>query len=279
MAIFGNYVKPGSGVSEDTAQKKALFRFFETFGRKFWDLVKMNMLYFVCIFIFYIPLSLCLYTLSRETDATVFKSIYTYLFVFLYALPVVLTGPFTAGYTYILRNFVKEEPSFLWSDYIGQAKSNLKQSLAAAFLNLLIFMVLIFNICFYFIGIVRSPYMIFPLILCILAFFIFLFMNYYIYVIMVTFKLKLSQIYKNAMIFSLMGFGRNVLVTVILALLVLLHWQFLYESLLLVPFISLSFAGLLINFAAWPKVKKYMIDPYDQGDQEEAIFKDHNPEA
>ena len=199
MALLGfNYSKPGPGVGKDNAQKTAFSRFFEIFSRKFWDLIKINMLYFICIIIFYIPLSFSLFGIFNEKNYTQeFTNLYTFIYLLVCALPIALTGPFTAGYTYILRNFVREDHAF---------------------------------------------------------------------------------------IFAVMGLGRNILVTIVLLVLIYAHWVFALPSLLLIPFISLSFAGLLLNFAVWPMIKKHMIDPYQQSDMQneinikQSLFKDAGKE-
>ena len=47
---FGNYAKEGKGVSKNEPKKRSLFAFFELFFRKFWRLIKLNLLYLLaCI--------------------------------------------------------------------------------------------------------------------------------------------------------------------------------------------------------------------------------------
>jgi uncharacterized membrane protein YesL len=84
----------------------------------------------------------------------------------------------------------------------------------------------------------------------------------------VTFDIKLLKIYKNAYLFSVIGFGRNILVTILLLLIALLHAIFLV-LLILVPFFSLSFSGLIINFAVCPKIKVLMIDIIQKDDNQQ----------
>lgn len=48
MGLFGNhYERAGSGISKNAPKKKGIFRFFEIFGRKFWKLFELNLLYFL----------------------------------------------------------------------------------------------------------------------------------------------------------------------------------------------------------------------------------------
>ena len=46
MGIFNsNYSKPGPGVDKNAPPKKGLNLFYEIFFRKFWDIIKLNLLY------------------------------------------------------------------------------------------------------------------------------------------------------------------------------------------------------------------------------------------
>ena len=45
LGLFGNYDKPGPGVSKDEPPKAAPIRFFEIFARKFSKLVQLNLIF------------------------------------------------------------------------------------------------------------------------------------------------------------------------------------------------------------------------------------------
>ena len=49
MAIFRRYVRPGPGVSKDAVPKRRLVLFFEILARRFFDLIKLNLLFVVPI--------------------------------------------------------------------------------------------------------------------------------------------------------------------------------------------------------------------------------------
>ena len=50
MKLFSrNYDRPGPGVSKDEPRKKGLARFFEVLFRDFFDLVKLNVIFLICI--------------------------------------------------------------------------------------------------------------------------------------------------------------------------------------------------------------------------------------
>lgn len=263
MSLFKlDYSKPGRGVSKDEPEKKALFRFFSVYGAKFWDLIKMDMLYFITIIIQCLPLIIFCITLFSSKDVSAeLSNMYTYLLMLLCSLPLALTGPFTCGYTFLLRNCVRREHYFLLSDYNDAVKGNFKQSTIVTLINTVVAVILIFNVRFYMLSIKNNMFFMLPLAFCLFALLMLTFMSYYMYMMMVTFRLTIKQLYGNAIRFAIIGVGRNILVTVLLAVIVLAHVYFAYISLFFIPFFSLSFMGLIIAFAVWPMLKKYMIDP------------------
>lgn len=291
--FFGmfNYEKPGPGVSKDEPEKHGLFLFFDIFFRKFWNLVKLNMLYFVSVFLFYIPLVLVIIpffvkignnsTSNFLISCTVngMKVSMINPFLYFYILPIMLASPAMAGFTYILRSYVKQEHAFIWMDYKDTIKKNWKQSLLAGFINITVGMLLVETIPFYFQAASGNKIFLFPLAISLLLSITFLFMQYYIYMMIITFDLKLSQIYKNAAIFAVVGLGRNLLLTIVIALIVFFVFVMPVLGVLLTFLILLSFLGLMISFASWSLLKKMMIDPYekkyeDQSDTEESVFSD-----
>ena len=91
-------------------------------------------------------------------------------------------------------------------------------------------------------------------------------MRFYIYTLIVTFDLKFFQILKNAAIFTLLGFGRNFLLFCGCVMLVMFT---IWLGTLFVPLAVISIFMVLFSgcaymgmYAAWPKIQKYMIDPY-----------------
>lgn len=239
--FFGlfDYSRPGPGVSKNAPSKHRFFVFWEIFFRKIWELMKINLLYFLC------------------------------------CLPVVTIGPATAGFTYIMRNFARQEHAFLWMDFRDTVKANWKQSFLASVINAVIAALLGLTIRFYFLSYQSSHNiaLLLPLALSGALALLFLFMQYYLYVMIITFNLKLSQIYKNALIFACVGVGRNFLITGVIALFVIAFYKAPFAVVILVPFLLLSFLGLLINFTVWPLIQRLMIDA-KSGAKEEKISQD-----
>ena len=261
---FGNYNKPGPGISKDEPQKKGFFLFFELYFRKFWKLMEANMLFVVSCIPFLIPTALVVAILPGNVIAA-YVSMLFYIGI----------APMLAGYTYILRNFARQEHAFLWMDFKDTVKNNWKQSLIIGLIDLIVYFVGIVSVTFYFNNMSKNSFFIIPFVLVIFFMVLFTFMQYYIFVMLITFDLTIKQILKNAAIFSVAGLGRNVLITILLALLVLFNYIWFPPSLILILTMGLSLAGFIINFNAWPVINKYMIpDDVQPDEDEEQVFDD-----
>jgi uncharacterized membrane protein YesL len=97
---------------------------------------------------------------------------------------------------------------------------------------------------------------------------LYLAMRAYIYIEIVTFDLSIYKILKNALIFAIVGFKRNVCAMIGKVLLVFLTLAFAYSGILLSLAIILPFLLLLANgaymsvYAAYFKIEELMIKPY-----------------
>ncbi len=227
MGLFNNYTKEGKGVSKEESTPRFI-RFFQIFFRKFWNLISLNMLYV------------------------------------LFCVPVVTIGPATAGFTKILRNFAREEHAFLWGDFIETFKKNFKQGFLFSLLDLFVYSFLILDLMAVR-AVPNQILMTLSLAAIFLSLTVWTFMHYYIYPMMITFRLTLRQLLKNAFIFCWAGFLRNLLLTVALVLVTLLAIHNLSVIFLFFLLITLyfSFCGFLINFTVYPLIKKHMIDGFD----------------
>lgn len=250
MAFFHmRYDKPGPGVSKDEKPQPAPLHFWEIYTRKFWHLVRLNLLYVVFCVLFYLPFFF----------AVSVHIVGSWLF-YLCTLSILFTGPFTAGFVYELRDFARERPSFIWGDFKDAARKNWKQALAVSAIAVVGFDCFGILLQLYTVLLGKQPLACFLLVLLFVCGLLFLFMQYYVFLILVTFEMKLKDVYHNALIFAFVGIGRNILVTVLSAAILFVTCILLPPLLTLLPFITVGTVGLLINFAAWPLVKKYMID-------------------
>ena len=91
-------------------------------------------------------------------------------------------------------------------------------------------------------------------------------MRMYIYLMMITFDLSIFKLLKNALFFTILGIKRNIMALLGIVLLLALEYVFLvvfFPVAVILPFIFLfSVSGLMSAYAAYPKIKEIMIDPY-----------------
>ena len=305
FSLFGGYWRDGKGVKkEDVITDYNFINFFKLYARKFTRIVWGNALYIVGNFpIFFLLLAVAgffgkagvapasevfpvingirvasgefspsmsallgihgaMATISAPTTAT-------YILWGLGALVLFTFGPVNAGCTYIIKNLVKGEPVFLWQDFKATIKSGWKQSLPFGILDLLMVGLCSFSLYSYYYNYSRY-YVLFYCMLIVIM--LYSFMRFYIYTIMVTFDISLPKIIKNAAIFSILGFGRNFIMLLGILMLILLTGALGSVfvplgviSIFMILFSSCAFMGM---YAAYPKIKKYMIDPYYSGREE-----------
>ena len=277
------FTKEGKGVDKNEPQKRAFFRFWEQVWQKRFKLMGLNLMYFISNLIpmvlaalsYFMAVSLY-FTLSSE------QSLVDYLTndpnsanhwsMFLLGLffvvgictviPVFSAGPFQAGFMYIIRSFVRREPVFLWNDYISKAKSNLKLSLKVCLINALAGFVIMIDLAVYLaishnkLGIFGGvPNWLLFIVALIVVFttFLFLTMNMFLYPMVVTFRITIKQLYKNAMIFAVLRWLPNLGIVLLDAALVALPLLVdptvsNYFALLIYAIIGLAFIGFLNTF-------------------------------
>lgn len=266
--FFNGYNKPGPGVEKDEPPKAAPIRFFEIYFRKFGKLVQANLIFVLptlavalLMGILYLSVPHLLLTLPGREEALDITTNY------LVPLPLILLFPFIAGLTFITRNFSREEHAFIWSDFWDTVKANWKYFLLNGVLVYVVYFSMSFSMQYYYSRAAESSIFYVPFWFCVVLSLIFLIAQYYIPVMFITFDLKFGQVYKNALIFVLAGFGRNLIITAILAVLVLLI-PFPTSPLSMTIFLVVtlfwlfSFVSYLINFSVYPVIDRYMIQPY-----------------
>ncbi len=252
-----------------TFGKPRIIVFFEIFLRKFWHLVKINMLFLI----FNLPAVVVMPFISRiflqlliKMGDPIANSSYELAFCFaagaiLVCIPMVTVGPAQAGFTYVMRNFAREEHAFLWEDFKEQAISNARQSICVCLIDLAVIILIGVNINFYLTVDWNNRLSTAIVILVIMAFLIYLMMHMYIYPMLITFRLSIKQLYRNALIFSIIKFFPNLGVIALCFILTALPLLlFPAAGILLFFLITMSIIGLITNFYVYPILKKHMID-------------------
>ena len=320
MKIFGkeiklfNYSIEGKGVKKEPEGPKNLKNFFISYFRKFGQLVTVNiyMIFgnFPVLFALlalsgnlnvHLPapaskLYTVLYGVLRDTGSPVLSalngvygmrgdlSLPTTATNVCWALSLLLIFTFglvNVGTTYILRNMVKGEPIFMWSDFWYAIKRNWRQGLILGALDLVFMFVIAYDILFFYTNIgsfMLNVFFWFSLFLAV----IYYFMRFYMYIVMITFDLSIFKILKNAVIFAILGFKRNFMALLGMALVLFLTagiFSIFIPLGIIIPFVCLfSTCAYMSAYAAFPKIKQYMIDPYYEEEEDdedfEPIFKD-----
>ena len=247
--FFGlfNYEKEGPGISKNAPKKKTFIVFFETFFRNFWKFITINLVYGII------------------------------------SLPQITSGLASAGFTHVARNTARDKHSFGLSDFFDTIKKNWKQALGAGIINTLVYALIIFDIGFFYIS-VKGVFGIIGLGLMLSVLVIFTMMNYFIWTLMITFKFKLKQIYKNSFNFAVINLKKNFLCFFVLLLVhtvyvgILFLFQRFWHIVLAFEIFAyiLTYPGfkfLLVQYCCFPAIKKYIIDPYYEEHPDEDIEK------
>lgn len=187
-------------------------------------------------------------------------------------------GFVSTGITNVTRNLARDKHTFGLSDFFETARKNWKQGLAAGLINIFMTALLIFGTWFYFTS--EGFLARLGMGVCLIALAIFSFMKYYIWLIIITFKLPLKSVYRNAFYLAFLNFKNNMIV----GLVSLAYYALILGIFLLLPYaltVSLEFMltvlffpgfkHLLVQYCVFPSVKKHMIDPYYEEHPEEDI--------
>ncbi len=300
-------------LEEDTTP--TLKRYFKVLGRRIWKLVSLNLMMLPMILplllMFYLYISssktpiqndllfsqfygaasieptvsstLLLDLFGAQREIAVYDNTLTYVLIALCALFLLITwGWQNVGATYILRSMVRGEPVFLLSDYFYAIRRNLKQGFLLGVIDLVAIFLLVFDFT-YFMGMSSTFWTDVCYFAILVMAVLYFFMRFYIYLQLITFDISMRKIFKNALIFTVLGMKRNIMavlgIAVYVAILVVLFAVFAMTPLgiaipLILPlFYFLSFTSFTSAYAAYPIIDRYMIAPhraeYDDGDSEE----------
>ncbi|MBQ9801640.1 MAG: hypothetical protein IJW51_01030 [Clostridia bacterium] len=202
------------------------------------------------------------------------------------AITVLTWGWQNVGATYNLRSLVRGDSTFLWSDYFYAIRRNLKQGFLFGILDLLIIFVLAYDIIYFYPLSVNFGYgLMYGLVVALAV--IYLVMRFYIYPMMITFDLSIYKLLKNALLFTMLGIKRNLVAVLGIAVLVVFNvvtivWGLsigLSVMLVLPFFYLLVLIGFISMYAAYPNIKRYMIDPYETSDTAHAAPEGEEPDA
>lgn len=286
MGLFSkDYESSGVGIAKNAPKKKGIKLFFEIFGRKFWKLFEVNMLYSL----FYLPLLLAFSCMTRIHNVTL-GLVMTIIMILVFA---VLIGPATAGMTKVMRNYVLERNSFIVYDFFRAFKSNFKQSAIVGFLDCLILVSVWAGYKVYPVlaNQMGSKLMYIPMVISLSLGIMVVMMNFYAFLMIIATDLSMKNLIKNSFALAFVALKKSALTfLIVFAVLAVMAILVLYVSmsfLILFPFFPAAFLSLVICFNSYPVIQKYVINPYytsigqvnpelggDDLDEEEQIFED-----
>lgn len=200
------------------------------------------------------------------------SSYLNYFYWILTLLPFALIGPAAAGVVKVTRDFVREEPVFLLSDFADAAKKNFFPALFISFVQYVLAAIVINAVSLYYSYLGNGFVYTLGFAASLFLAFIYLAMHLYIMLMQVTLKLNLKKIYKNAFFLSIICLFRNILLIVGMAAVLFLVWLLFYIGQaysLVLGFLFLIVLTFLIAFmfyvvvsAVYPPIKRIIIDPY-----------------
>ena len=323
---FFDLQKEGKGVSKNTkALEPGLKRFFISYKNNFGKLVSTNIFFilgnFPAIFLIaalagvtqntvFLPLSdvfqnisgifsaegsltpykMAVFALEGLQSSSYTPTVMTYVFYAIGALTLVTFGLVNVGTAYIIRNLVSGEPVFVWHDFWYAVKRNWKQAFPFGVFDAIVSVILVYNV-YTLITTTSNIFMSIMFWSTVFIFIFYFFMRYYMYVQMVTFNLSVFKMLKNSLIFSLVGFKRNILALIGIIILVALELALLIGTGgILIPLAVAAPLAILFStfaymkvYASYFKIKEVMIDPYlaehpelnaDTDDDDEVIMRD-----
>ena len=295
-----DFNKDGKGVSKnDVDGPPNLAGFFKKYKRKFSRLLSVNIFMVLGNFpLFFAGFAMAGYGAVHSSTAkySIFPQIYTlsqfdpspasaalnsvfgmqlpltvnttitYILFALSLLMLLTFGLTNVGTTYILRNLIKGDPVFMWSDFWYAVKRNWKQGIILGIIDIVCCFLLVFNTRFYFGGLNGTFFAGIMFYITLAMAILFFFMRFYMYVLLVTFDLSIFKILKNSLIFSIIGFKRNFMATLGIIILIILNLMVFFYipslGIVLPMVVTISNCAFMATYAAWFKIKEIMIDPY-----------------
>ena len=190
----------------------------------------------------------------------------------MYLLFVLTFGFWNVGLTYLMRELVNGKPVFIMSDMKYAIKRNFKQGFCFGALDALLITILVVD--FSYLSSLPSDFFGDFMYIAIIAISIIYFiMRFYIYLMLITFDMKIGKLFKNSLIFVMLGIKRNLLailwMIVMLVINVCVFVMFQPLGIILPILYVVSFPLFTTAYAAYPVIKKYMIDPEPQNRSED----------
>ena len=260
---IGDYSRAGAGIAKNQ-NKGRLKLFFEILETRIWKLFWLNLIYvLVCI-------------------------------------PIVTIGPATAGLFRVVKNYSIDKHAFVWQDFKQGFNENFFKAFVLGIIDIIAYTGIGCGIVMYTGAMAqssdsRSFFFLLLLAATLSAGLTFTIMNYYMYLMMVSTNLTMTQIVSNSLKFAFMAPKQNftaVLCNIGLPILIFTPIV-LVEKLqplltIIFPFAPIAIIAFVVSFCCYPVIQKFVIDPYyeergeknperiydEPADDEEVLFED-----
>ena len=201
-------------------------------------------------------------------DSTSYKSIFSIILIALSVLLLLTWGFTKVGTTYLYRNMMNGDAIFPLSDFFYVIKRNKRQSMIIGAIDISLLAMLVFGI-YILLQDTTNILSTFMLFLNVIMLLLYLLMRPYMYIMIFTFDLKISQIIKNSIFFTVLGIKRNLIMLIGSALLIAFNVGLMFIPIvtpvaLILPFIiTIAILDFMGVYAAYPNIIKYMMDEKD----------------
>lgn len=272
---FFDYTKPGRGVRKDEPEKTGFALYFDIFFKRIWKIISLNLFYIlasipaiiIAFFLsnYFIGTLLTLSGINIDGDISLALSI-LYLLLTVIVLQITGSGPASVAMNYVLRKYVNDTHSWVWSDFIDNIKSNFKQGMGVYLVNVLVLSLCVIGLLFYTFVMKGMLAYVFRTILLVFTA-VFILMQKYTYMLVSGFELKFKHIYKNAFILTIAGLKWNIFsAAVVLGLMYGAYSLVIRMPLVgILAFILLYFSVITFTqiFITNNVVKKYILKPME----------------
>lgn len=225
MGIFSsNYNRPGPGIPKNAPQKKGIALFFEIFFREFFELIKLNLLFF------------------------------------LFCIPIITIPAACTAMSKLTVTMVRDQNHFLWTDFWAAFKADFGKSLGAGALIFFGIGAGAFGTWFYSKLISSSIFFYLPLGLSVLIVLVLTIMGFYVFPMLALVDLPLKKIIRNAFLLTFVCFHYNLLTVAIVGVLSFLAFGFFPLTLPLFPIFWFAPVNFITTFCAYYGIRKYVIN-------------------
>ena len=273
--FYFNHDRPGKGVKERDPDQSKVMIFFELLRRKLFSLCKVNIWSLITAIPTFIITFLVLglfssqivdsiaLVISENTNASTNDStahifivdmLLRFVFSFVFAL-FFGQGPTSAGITYILKSYAKEEHAWFLSGWWQNTKLNFICTILVYSIDLTVVWIIINAINFY---MNRSGALsIVAMLIMAVMMIIYMMMHFYIYPLIISFNDSIFTVFIKAFILSIQNAPQNILM---LWILIAIHIGIPYLIILAGMGIRVWTGFVLLEILVLPAVTAFMVN-------------------